>query len=129
MSAKPPRATRPGERAEQLAAWVLAGPAVVLMWLMLLGPAVGVILLSLTDWTFGAPEISWIGLDNYREMWGDSAFWQSLRNTLVYVAFTVPTSVALGLGVALLIESGSGLKGLYRALFFLPVTSTLLSGP
>lgn len=118
---------RPGAQAEQWAAWLLAGPAVVLTWLMLLGPAAGVILLSLTDWTFGAPELNWIGLDNYREMWGDTAFWQSLRNTLAYVAFTVPTSVALGLAVALLIESGSSLKGLYRALFFLPVTSTLLA--
>jgi multiple sugar transport system permease protein len=63
-----PAAARPrrhaGEWAEQLAAWTLAGPAVALMWLMLLGPAVAVIVLSLTDWTFGAPTFEWIGLAN-----------------------------------------------------------------
>lgn len=116
-----------GAWAEQWAAWTLAGPAVLLMWLMLLGPAVAVVVLSLTDWTFGAPRFEWIGLGNYAELWRDRVFWQSLRNTLAYVAFTVPTSVFLGLGVALLIEAGSSLKGLYRALFFLPVTSTLLA--
>jgi len=118
---------RAGAWAEQLAAWVLAGPAVVLMWLMLLGPAVAVIVLSLSDWTFGAPTLAWIGLANYRELWGDRVFWQSLRNTLAYVAFTVPTAVFLGLAVAMLIEAGHSLKGLYRTLFFLPVTSTLLA--
>ncbi len=117
----------PGARAEQAAAWLLAGPAVVLMWLMLLGPAVAVIVLSLTDWTFGAPTLQWVALANYEELWRDRVFWLSLRNTLAYVAFTVPTSVFLGLAVALLIEAGTQGKGLYRALFFLPVMSTLLA--
>jgi multiple sugar transport system permease protein len=122
-----PARALPGAVAEALAGWTLAGPAIVLMWLMLLGPAVAVVLLSLTDWTFGAPSIAWAGLANYQELWRDRVFWQSLRNTLAYVAFTVPLSVFLGLGVALLIEAGTHGRGLYRALFFLPVMSTLLA--
>ncbi len=124
---RPAARALPGAVAEALAGWTLAGPAIVLMWLMLLGPAVAVILLSLTDWTFGAPTIAWVGLANYQELWRDRVFWQSLRNTLAYVAFTVPLSVFLGLGVALLIEAGTHGRGLYRALFFLPVMSTLLA--
>ncbi len=113
--------------AEALAGWALATPAVVLMWLMLLGPAVVVIVLSLTDWTFGAPAIAWAGLANYEELLRDRVFWTSLKNTLTYVAFTVPSAVFIGLGVALLIEAGESLRGLYRTLFFLPVMSTLLA--
>ncbi len=124
---RPAARALPGAVAEALAGWTLAGPAIVLMWLMLLGPAVAVILLSLTDWTFGAPTIAWAGLANYQELWRDRVFWQSLRNTLAYVAFTVPLSVFLGLGVALLIEAGTHGRELYRALFFLPVMSTLLA--
>lgn len=124
----PPRTARAAvQRMESLAGQLLAGPAIVLMWLMLLGPAVAVIALSLTDWTFGAPTIAYVGLDNYRELAGDRVFWTSLRNTLAYVAFTVPVSVFAGLAVALLIEAGGSLRGLYRTLFFLPVTSTLLA--
>lgn len=118
---------RAGAVAEAFAGWALAGPALFLMWLMLIGPALGVILLSLTDWTFGSPTFAWIGLGNYQELWRDRVFWISLKNTLVYVAFTVPLSVFLGLGLALLIEAGSSLRGLYRTLLFLPVTSTLLA--
>lgn len=113
--------------AERLAGWALAGPAMLLMWLMLLGPAVAVLALSFTDWTFGAPEIGWTGLANYRELIGDRVFWVSLKNTLVYVAFVVPLSVFFGSAVALLIEAGETLKGFYRAIYFLPVTSTLLA--
>jgi len=121
-----PRA-RAGEVAEQLAAWVLAGPAFALIWIMLLGPTVAVFALSFTDWTFGMPEIGWAGLDNYREMIADAVFWKTLRNTLAYVAFVVPLSVFLGLGAAILIESAASLRGFYRAAFFLPVVSTLLA--
>lgn len=118
---------RPAEIAEMLVGWTLVGPAVALMWLLLLGPAVAVILLSFTDWTFGAPAIAWNGLANYAEMWGDPSFWISLRNTAIYVAFTVPLSVLLGLLAALLIEAGTSLRGFYRAVYFLPVTATLLA--
>lgn len=124
--ARPARA-RAGETAEQLAAWVLAGPAFALIWILLLGPTVAVFLLSFTDWTFGMPEIAWAGLENYREMAGDAVFWKTLRNTLTYVAFVVPLSVFLGLGAAILIEAGESLRGFYRAAFFLPVVSTLLA--
>lgn len=121
------RRRRAGDIAETVAAWTLAGPGMALMWLLLLGPAVAVLALSFTDWTFGAPEIAFAGLDNYRELAGDAVFWTALRNTLAYTAFTVPLSVGLGLGVALLIEAGASLRGFYRSVYFLPVTSTLLA--
>ncbi|WP_117195815.1 carbohydrate ABC transporter permease [Rhizobium terrae] len=112
--------------AETATAWSLAGPAVALMWLLLLGPAAAVVLLSFTDWSFGQPTMSWIGLGNFREMVADQLFRTSFLNTLVYVAFTMPLSVLLGLGAALLIESGTSGRGFYRTVFFLPVTATLL---
>jgi multiple sugar transport system permease protein len=118
---------RAGAALETAAAWALAGPAIALMWVMLLGPALAVMALSLTDWEFGMPTIAWAGLANYAEMAGDRVFWKTLYNTLIYVAFVVPLSVFLGLGAALLIEAGTSLRGFYRAAFFLPVTSTLLA--
>lgn len=121
------RRRRAGERAEILAAWVLSGPAMILMWAMLFGPTVVVFVLSFTDWTFGMPTIAWVGLDNYREMIGDDTFLRTVWNTLVYVAFVVPLSVFMGLGAALLIEARTSLRSFYRAAFFLPVVSTLLA--
>lgn len=117
---------RPGARAEQIAAWLLSLPAFVLMWAMLLAPAFAVILLSFTDWNFGEPELRWHGLGNYAELWGDRVFWTSLRNTLIYVGVSVPATVILGLGAALLIEGAARGRGFYRALYFLPVASTQL---
>lgn len=122
----PRSGARPGARAEALAAWLLAAPAFLLMWAMLLGPAVAVLLLSFTDWTMGDPVMPWHGLGNYAELWGDRVFWISLRNTLVYVGLALPATVLLGLGAALLVEGAARGRAFYRAAFFLPVASTLL---
>ena len=88
----------------------MVAPAFILMCLLLLGPLLGVIALSFTDYQLGSPRFSWIGLANYQEMFADRVFWLSLRNTLTYVAIVVPAAVALGLAVALLIESGGSLR-------------------
>jgi multiple sugar transport system permease protein len=103
----------------------LVGPATLLLFLLLLGPSLAVVLLSFTDWQLGARTMNLIGLGNYAELLGDRVFWRSLRNTLVYVGVTVPASVLLGLGIALLIEARGSARGFYRTVYFLPVTATL----
>ena len=125
--AAPRSGGRPGAAAEQATAWLLALPATLLMWAMLLGPAVAVGLLSLTGWNFGEAEIAWLGLGNYAEMWGDRVFWISLRNTLIYVGISVPATVLLGMVAAIAIEGVTRGRGFYRAAYFLPVASTLLA--
>jgi multiple sugar transport system permease protein len=114
-------------RTEALAGYMLSLPAFILMWAMLLGPAVSVVLLSLTDWNFGEASLRWAGLENYVELWSDRVFWISLKNTIIYVGISVPATVILGLLAALLIESVAHGKAFYRAAFFVPVASTLLA--
>ena len=125
--ATPRSGARPGAAVEQFTAWLLALPAMLLMWAMLLGPAVAVALLSFTEWNFGEPEIAWAGLANYAELWGDRVFWISLRNTLIYVGISVPATVGLGLLAAIAIEGVTRGRGFYRAAYFVPVASTLLA--
>jgi multiple sugar transport system permease protein len=121
------RAVRPRRSGHGLVAAGLLGPAATLMLLLLIGPVVGVIALSFTDYQLGAPALHWIGLANYRDMVADRVFWQSLGNTIAYVALVVPGAVAGGLAVALLIESGASLRPLYRTIYFLPVMATLIA--
>lgn len=114
-------------RAEARAGWLLAGPAGFLLVGILLAPSAAVIVLSLTDWQLGQSSLSFIGLGNYAQLFADRVFWISFVNTLIYVGIVVPGSVALGLGVALLIEQAPGFRGFYRAAYFLPFTSTLIA--
>jgi multiple sugar transport system permease protein len=129
-SSEAPSARRrrsPTERLELVAGWLLSAVATAMMWLILIGPCVAVLLIAFTDWEFGMPTVAFVGFENFQKMFADRVFWVSLRNTVIYVGLLVPISVALGLGIALLIEAGARGRGFYSAVYFLPVTATLLA--
>lgn len=112
---------------DQLMAWVISTPAIVLMILFLIGPIASVIYLSFTDWEFGMGELSYIGFDNYVALFQDKVFVKSFFNTLAYVGMVLPGSVIGGLLVAMLIEARPSGKAFYRTVFFLPVMATLIA--
>jgi multiple sugar transport system permease protein len=73
---------------------------------------------------FGA--YSFVGLDNYRRMFGDSLFWQSLKVTVLYIVMLVPALYVSGLGLALLIQNDTRFNGFVRSLLFMPQTVSLV---
>jgi len=104
-------------------AFVLPGFAVYA--LVMLYPAVQTFLLSLRDWkiTPGA-ESPWVGLDNYVKAFGDPKFLDSLVNAVVYTAVTVPLQIAIGLFLAVLLDSKLPGRVAFRVLFYLPVVTS-----
>lgn len=107
--------------------WSLAAPSVVLLVLLMLLPIATIVLLSFTDYRFGALDISFNGFDNYQKLGTDRAFWRALGNTFTYVAIVVPASVILGLLLAVLINGLTYGRKFYQLIFFLPVTATLVA--
>ncbi|MBD8554346.1 sugar ABC transporter permease [Rhizobium sp. CFBP 8762] len=114
-------------RSEARTAWWLASPAIALMMLFIIVPTLAVIILGFTDYELGYDGFQFVGLENYVELFGDRTFRQSLWNTTVYTLIVTPVSIALGLGVALLIESETRGKAFFRTVYFLPVASLLVA--
>ncbi|WP_172645913.1 carbohydrate ABC transporter permease [Bradyrhizobium elkanii] len=108
-----------------MAAYALAGPAVLLLFVLFFVPVIAVFVIALTDWQFGARTFAFVGIANFREVFADEGFRASLLNTVIYVLIVVPGTVILGLAIAMLIESGRSLRALYRAIHFLPFMATL----
>jgi multiple sugar transport system permease protein len=52
--------------------------------------------------------------------WNDLTFWISLKNTLVFTAWSTPIIVGLGLALAIAIDQARRGGAWYRAVFFLP---------
>ena len=83
-------------------------------------PILSSLYLSFTNFDMlTAPQ--WVGADNYVRMFThDPKFAQSMRVTLLFVAFSVPLKLAFALAVALLLNRGMKGLPLYRAVFYLP---------
>jgi multiple sugar transport system permease protein len=78
---------------------------------------------ALTDWS----RARFVGLSNFQELLSDPLFWRSLLNTLYCLVVAMPLTVAISLGVAMLINrEKTRFKGLFRVVYFLPfVTNTV----
>jgi multiple sugar transport system permease protein len=79
--------------------------------------------LTFREWNILEPEKPFIGLQNYRDMIGDADFRQSVINTFYFTGASVPLGMALGLGVALLLNQPLRGRTVLRTLFFLPVVT------
>lgn len=75
---------------------------------------------SLTDWN-GLTRMSFIGFDNYVELFRDRTFWIALKNTVIFMIATVFIQAALGLLIAVIARERLPGSTLFKALFFLPI--------
>ncbi|MBO0811129.1 MAG: sugar ABC transporter permease [Microlunatus sp.] len=107
-------------------ALLFVAPYLLLFLVFRIGPAVAGGLLSLGDYSL-AGTVSWVGLENFRKLFADTLFWNALRVTVVYTAIAVPLVVVVSLLMAqLCMTSIRGIK-IYRALYFLPVVTSLVT--
>ncbi len=113
-------------------AWVLAGPALLVIAVFFALPVAAGLALSLTDFDlYALADIStlrFVGLDNYVGLLGTALFWQALGNTLYFVAIGVPLSIGLSLGAALLLTSRfARWQPFFRTALFAPVVTTVVA--
>lgn len=112
-------ATRVSSR---IAPWLFVSPGLVLLIVFSFIPIVVAVVLSFQEVAvFG--QGAWVGGGNYAQMVGDPLFWTSIGTTAVFTVGTVPTSMAIGLLLAVLLNRAMPGRALIRALFFLPMVA------
>ncbi len=63
----------------------------------------------------------WVGLDNWRKLFTDGRVRGALGTTAVYVGAALVIEFVLGLAIAVLLNSGPKLAGLWQSLLILPI--------
>lgn len=104
---------------ERLGLWLMAAPFLVGVTVLVVIPAAVTFVMSTFEWDLVRPA-RFVGLENFRELLGDTAFRYSLRNSLLYVVIAVPLRTAIALGLALLFHRRMRASGAQRSAVFLP---------
>ncbi|GAB2772117.1 sugar ABC transporter permease [Terrabacter koreensis] len=126
VSAGPPEQVGPAPRRSSGKAWewtlaaLLLLPNLVLLVVFTYRPLLDNIRLSFTDWNISSPVANPVGLANYVEWFGRDDTRVVVRNTLVFTVATVGISMALGLGLALLLDQKLKGRNLVRSVVFAP---------
>ena len=80
---------------------------------------------SLHNWSGMTSDMTYIGLQNYKQLFGEKMFWNAFQNSFKYMLMVVPAEVLVSLIFAYLLNDAK-LKGrtFYRVCLFLPVVIT-----
>lgn len=118
---------RPVKLKQLLAGYGFVLPAGLHLLLFSLGPILFALFISFHAWSILSPERPFVGLGNYREVVTSREFWNSLKNTALYVLH-VPAGMLVSLGLALLLNRSRmpGL-GLLRTIFYLPSITSFVA--
>src|SRR5690554_2231522 len=112
------------ERREIMAAYGFLTPNLIGFLIFTFLPVFVALLLSFTEWDLLRP-IQWVGLANYIRMFtNDPTFIKVLKNTVIFVAVTVPARIVLALVVALALNQKLFGTTFFRTAFFMPVVSS-----
>lgn len=101
-------------------------PSIVMLALFVFYPTVNAAWTSLTDWNGIADKAGFIGFRNYADLLHDEDFRSSLVHTCEYVILTLPATIAMALGAALLVEKASLISTLLRMTFTVPFVVSIV---
>lgn len=117
-----------------LAPAFFVGPHIILFLVFILLPTIYGIYASFTKWNLMS-DPTWVGLDNYRTILFDGTstfhtqFTNGLKNTLLFVLFTVPVLIVLPLLIAVALEHKKVKgKGLIQAILYVPGLISISAG-
>ena len=107
----------------QMTPYVFMAPAAIIMGLALLYPLAYMIYGSFRAWdpSQNISETEFVGLKNYITLFFDPAFRESLSVTLTFAFAVVTAELAIGVGLALLLDRNIRGMSVLRTLFILPM--------
>lgn len=99
---------------------LLIAPTVLVFCAVIVYPLVSAIYLSLFSIYTPTLQGEWVGLDNYRELFGTTVFWSSLWNNVVWTVGTLTLQILFGVGMALVLHQNIVFRSLARSLILFP---------
>ncbi len=114
------------DRKRTLVAYSFIAPNFIGFAVFTLIPIICAFALGFVKWDGNNP-IKFVGLENFKRLAGDSMFWASLKNTLIYCIGTVPLTMIASLGLASILNQKIVAKGVFRTVAFFPYVASLVA--
>jgi trehalose/maltose transport system permease protein len=110
------------QRRQTRIGWLLLLPALAAVGFVAIYPLGKTVYESFTNQEFlqGLEPTKWVGLENYRTLWHDSIFRDTVWVTIKFTLITVSFEFVLGLIIALVVNSSFKGRGLMRAVMLVP---------
>lgn len=116
--------TQTWRKQEDVAAYLMMAPALLPFLVFSLIPLGWVVYVSFNHYNgFSTP--TWAGLDNYANVFQDSAWWKSVGNTFIFATGKLIIEIPLALVLAVILNQKIVGSSIFRAIFFLPSVTSI----
>src|SRR5690349_8868243 len=106
----------------------MLAPAVIYILALVAAPLVLAIAYSVSDVKVGDQSLDFVGLRNFRNVWHDPVFRESLKNTVIFTLVSQALVIVLAKILALALTSDFRGKWIVRFLILLPWTTPIALG-
>lgn len=110
-------------RKENLSATLFILPSFLPLVAFLIIPMLAAVTLSFAQWDL-LTSPSWVGIENYVELFRSASFWQTLKNSIIFILGYLPIVYISGLAAALALNKKFKGSTFLRAAYFLPVITS-----
>lgn len=100
--------------------YVLIAPALLISVCIILVPGVMTFVFSFTDWNGLSPEINFIGIRNFIELFHDKIFYKAILNNVIWTLLFLTIPVCIGMLAAMLLLTRKKTRSIYQVAFLVP---------
>ena len=122
---RPPR-RRFRIRKDKVLAVALISPSIIALLIFVYGFIAWSGRVSVSAWKGLLPDYTWVGLDNYKNLFVDPRFHIDIRNTVMFTVVFVLGCLIIGLALAILLDQGLKGEAFFRSLFLFPMAISFI---
>ena len=100
--------------------YLLIAPALIISVCVILVPGIMTVVYSFTDWNGLSPDINFIGIQNYQELFHDNVFFIAIKNNFIWAIMFLTIPVVIGMLSAMLLLSRKKTRSIYQVAFLIP---------
>ncbi|MCP8615908.1 sugar ABC transporter permease [Salirhabdus salicampi] len=110
---------------DNLEGWLFISPMLLGFTIFMFGPLLYALFMSLHEWPLLGEE-TFIGMENYQQIFQDADFSNALWNTVLFSLGLVPLNIILAMFLASLLREKFAGIGFFRTAIFVPVVTSLI---
>jgi glucose/mannose transport system permease protein len=111
---------------DRLAAILMITPSIILVGIFVYGFIAWTGFVSLTDWNALQPTFTFVGLQNYADVFDTGRFQSNIRNLIIFTLFFLTACLVLGLLLAVLVDSRVRGEAVFRSIYIFPMALSFI---
>ena len=111
---------------DRLLSFALVSPSILAIAIFVYGFIGWSARVSLSAWQGLLPDFTWVGLENYLELFQDRRFQIDIRNTAVFTVLFLVACLVIGLFLAVLLDQRLRGEDLFRGIYLFPMSVSFI---